>query len=94
MILKIIAFTFGYMLCGVGILELLKLHDRHSEWIDRWVEDSDELEESFVVIIFPAYLLMMLFWVMSKVIAFFTKAVRTVFTTIVYMIVALVKGDE
>lgn len=91
MILKIIAFAFGYLLCGVGTLELLKLHDRHSEWIDKWVEDSDELEESFVVTIFPAYLLMLLFWAIGKAIAFFTKAVRTIFTIIVYTIVALVK---
>ena len=94
MILKIIALVFGYMLCGVGTLELLKLHDRHSDWIDKWVEDSDELEEAFVVTIFPAYLLMILFWVIGKSIAFFTKAVRTVFTTIVYTIVALIKGDK
>ena len=94
MILKIIALTFGYMLCGIGTLELLKLHDRHSDWINRWVEDSDELEESFIVIIFPAFLLMMLFWVIGKAIAFFTKAVRTAFTTIVYTIIALVKGDK
>lgn len=94
MILKIIALVFGYLLCGVGTLELLKLHDRHSDWINRWVDSFDETDETFVVILFPALLLMMLLWAIGKAIAFFTKVVRTVFTTIVYTIIALVKGDK
>jgi ABC-type transport system involved in cytochrome bd biosynthesis fused ATPase/permease subunit len=94
MIFKIIGLIFGYLLCGVGTLELVKLHDRHSEWINRWVDDSDELDEVFVVVLFPVLLLMILLWAIGKAIAFFIKVVRTVFITIVYIIVALVKGEK
>lgn len=94
MILKIIALVFGYLLGGVGTLELVKLHDRHSEWINRWGDDSDELDEVMVVVLFPVLLLMILLWAIGKAIAFFIKVVRTVFTTIVYTIIALVKGDK
>ena len=94
MILKIIALVFGYLLGGVGTLELLKLHDRHSEWVNRWVDDSDELDEVFVVVLFPLLLPMILLWAIGKAIAFFIKAVRTVFTTLIYTIVALVKEKD
>lgn len=94
MILKIIALVFGYLLCGVGTLELVKLHDRHSDWINRWADDSDESEEVFVVVLFPVLLLMILLWTIEIAIAFFIKVVRTVFTTFVYTIIALVKGDK
>lgn len=94
MILKIIALVFGYLLCGVGTLELVKLHDRHSDWINRWADDSDESEEVFVVVLFPVLLLMILLWMIEIAIAFFIKVVRTVFTTFVYTIIALVKGDK
>ena len=94
MIIKIIAFVFGYLLCGVGTLELVKLHDRHSDWINRWFDDFDELDDVFVVVMFPAWLLMILLWAIGKASALFIKVVRTVFTTIVYIIIALVKGDK
>lgn len=94
MILKIIGLIFGYLLCGVGTLELVKLHDRKVDWINRWVDDSDELDEVFVVVLFPVLLLMMLLWAIGKAIALFIKAVRTVFTTIVYTIVALIRGKN
>lgn len=71
MILKIIALVFGYLLCGVGTLELVKLHDRKVDWINRWVDDSDELDEVFVVVLFPVLLSMMLLWAIGKAIALY-----------------------
>ena len=94
MILKVIAFIFAYLLCGTGTLELIRLHDRHSNWLDRWADDADETDEVMVIVLFPLMLLFMLLWVLGKIIALFTKAIRTVVTTVIYMTIALIKGDN
>ena len=94
MILKIIAFVFGYLLCGVGVLELVRLHDRHTDWIGKWIDDDDEIEQVMVVLLFPVALSFLILLVVGKIVFWFIKIVQTVFTTLIYTIVALVKGDK
>lgn len=94
MILRIIALVFGYLLCGVGVLELVRLHDRHTDWIDKWMDDDDEIEQVMVVLLFPVALLFLIFWVVRKIVFWFIKIVQTVFTTLIYTIVALIRGEN
>lgn len=94
MILKIIALVFGYLLCGVGVLELVRLHDRHTDWIDKWMDDDDEIEQVMVVLLFPVALLFLILFVIRKIVFWFIKTVQTVFTTLIYTIVALVKEKD
>lgn len=85
MVLKIIALVFGYLLCGVGVLELVKLHDRKVDWEHEWLYGSDDVEDMFVVILFPIMLIPLILMAVIK-------GIQIVFTTIVYTIVALIRG--
>ena len=87
MILKIIALVFVYLLCGVGVLELVRLHDRKVDWEHEWLFGSDDVEQMFIVVMFPIVLIPLIFMAVIK-------GIQIVFTTIVYTIVALVKRDE
>ena len=94
MILRILALVFGYLLCGVGVLELVRFHDRHTDWIGKWMDEDDEIEQVMVVLLFPVALLFLFLWVVRKIVFWFIKTVQTVFTTLIYTIVALVKGKD
>lgn len=87
MIFKIIAFVFGYLLCGVGVLELVKLHDRKVDWEHEWLLDPDDIDQMFVVVLFPIVLIPLILIVVIK-------GIQIAFTTIVYTIVALVKEEK
>ena len=94
MILKIIGAIFGYMLCGVGVLEIIRLHDRHSDFIHQWMIDDDELEQVIVVGLFPIFLVMLIPWLICKFVFVFIKVVQMIFTTLTYIIVALMSGKD
>ena len=51
--LKIIGAIFGYLLCGVGVLELIRLHDRHTDYMHQWLMFDDEFEQVITVVLFP-----------------------------------------
>lgn len=95
MILKIIGGIFGYLLCGVGVLELIRLHDRHTDYIDQWLEYDDESEQVIVVVLFP-YFLVCLFipWLIGKFVFAFIRVVQMIFTTLTCIVVALIKGKD
>lgn len=95
MILKIIGAVFGYLLCGVVVLELVRLHDRHTtSFIDQWLDD-DELEEVLVVILWPFVLVCFLIpWLIGKLVFAFIRVVRTIFTTLTYLVIALINGRD
>ena len=93
MILKIIGAVFGYLLCGVGVLELIRLHDRHTNYIDQWLEYDDESEQVIAVVLFPIILVYIIPWLIGKFVFVFIKVVQMIFTTLAYMIVALIKRE-
>ena len=92
--LKIIGIVFGYLLCGVGILELIRLHDRHTDFINQWLSFDDEFEQVIVVVLFPFVLVQLIPWLISKCIFAFIRVVQITFTTLTYTIVALMKGKD
>ena len=94
MILKIIGAVFGYLLCGVGVLELIRLHDRHTNYIDQWLEYDDESEQVIAVVLFPIILVYIIPWLIGKFVFVFIKVVQMIFTTLTYMIVALIKEKD
>ena len=94
MILKIIGVVFGYLLCGVGVLELVRLHDRHTDWINQWLASDDELEQVIVVVLYPFFLVILIPWLIGKFVFVFIKAVQMLFTTLAYLIVVLIKGKD
>lgn len=95
MILKIIGVVFGYLLCGVGVLELIRLHDRHTGWLDQWLSCDDEHDQVIVVILWPFFLVCLLIpWLISKFVFVFIRVVQMIFTTLTYMVVALITGKD
>jgi len=94
MILKIIGAVFGYLLCGVGVLELIRLHDRHTDYVHQFMDLDDEIEQVIVVVLFPVFLLCLIAGVIGKFVFVFIKAVQMIFTTLAYLIVALIKGKD
>ena len=94
MVLKIIGAIFGYLLCGVGVLELIRLHDRHTNYIDQWLEYDDESEQVIAVVLFPIILVYIIPWLIGKFVFVFIKVVQMIFTTLAYMIVALIKEKD
>ncbi len=94
MTIKIIGAVFGYLLCGVGVLELIRLHDRHTDYMHQWLEFDDEFEQVIVVVLFPVVLVYLIPWLIGKFVFAFIRVVQMVFTTLTYMIVALIKGKD
>ena len=92
--LKIIGAIFGYLLCGVGVLELIRLHDRHTDYMHQWLMFDDEFEQVITVVLFPVCLLYLIPWLIGKFVFVFIKVVHMIFTTLAYMIVALIKGKD
>lgn len=94
MIFKITGAVFGYLLCGVGVLELLRLHDRHTDYIHQWLLFGDEDEQVIVVVLFPFFLVWLIPWLIGKCIFAFIRVVQIIFTTLTYIVVALIKGKD
>lgn len=95
MILKIIGAVFGYLLCGVGVLEIIRLHDRHTDYIDQLLGYDDEIEQVIVVVLYPFFLVgFFIPWLIGKFVFVFIRVVQMIFTTLTYMVVALIKGKD
>lgn len=92
--LKIIGAVFVYLLCGVGVLELIRLHDRHTNYMSQWLDFDDEFEQVIVVVLFPGALACLIPWLIGKFVFVFIRVVQMIFTTLAYTIVALIKGVE
>lgn len=92
--LKTIGIVFGYLLCGVGVLELIRLHDRHTDFINQWLNFDDELEQVIVVVLFPFILVQLIPWLIGKCIFAFIRVVQITFTALTYIVVALMKGKD
>lgn len=96
-ILKIIGAVFVYLLCGVGVLELFRLHDRHTDYMHQWISEDDstyEAEQIFVVVFYPIFSVFFIPWLIGKFILAFIRVVRIIFTTLAYTIVTLIKVKD
>lgn len=95
MILKIIGIVLGYLLCGTGVLELIRLHDRHTGYLNQWLDHDDETEQVIVVVLYPYFLVCLLIpWLIGKFIFAFIRVIQMIFTTLTYVVVALIKGKD
>lgn len=92
MALKIIFFIILYLLLGVGALEIMLWHDRHSDDFDAWVDD--ETMQVFIVVFMPFLWVWIILWLTFRGLKKFIKAVRSFFVALVYMIIALTKGRK
>lgn len=96
MILKSVLFVFLYLLCGIGTLELILFHDRKcDDSFDQWgIGDCDDIEQVIIVILFPLFLALIIFWAIGKGLALIIKGIRILITTVIYSIVAIIKEDK
>lgn len=92
MILKVILGIFLYLLIGVGVLEIVKWHDRNVDWVDTWI--MFEEFEVLCVVFWILPLMLIVFWLLYLGLYQFIRITRIFFTTIVYTVIALVKGDK
>ena len=90
----IIGAVFVYLLCGVGVLELVRLHDRHTDYKHQLLIFNDECEQVIVVTIYPLFLVCLILLLIGKFVFVFTRVVQIIFTTLTYIVVALIKGRK
>lgn len=89
--IKVLIFIIMYLLCGIGTLELILFHDRKVDGLfDKWEGDLDTTDQTIVVILFPMFIVLILFWAIGLII----KGLRVFITTIVYSLVALIRGNK
>lgn len=97
MIIKIILIIFAYLLIGIAVLEGVLWRDRRKSYIDRWVDDDEDAEMCIVVIFWPIAIPLLLAYILYILLKHLIKCVRIFFTTIVYLIVAIIdkeRGDK
>lgn len=95
MIFKAIFFIFAYLLIGIAVLEGVLWHDRKVGFVDSWLYDEkDDVEQSLVVILWPGVLPKLWIYLLCIGLKYLIKAVRIFFTTIVYLIAAIIDKDR
>lgn len=92
MFLRVFFIVLIYLLLGVGVLEIMLWHDRNCDWIHEWIDD--ESMQVLVVVFMPFYLLLVILWLLYIGILKFIKAVRVLFTTLIYTVISLIKGEN
>ena len=93
--IKVLIFIILYLLCGIGTLELISFHDRKVDRLfDKWADDLDTTEQTIVVILCPLFIVLILFWAVGKGLGLIIKGLRVFITTIVYSLVALIRGTN
>lgn len=97
MVFKIILGIFLYLLCGVGVLEIMQYHDRNVHWTDTWVDDNDMMK-ACVILFMPFALIFVVsyyfFYALGLGALAFRKGVVTVFATLIYFTKALITGRK
>ena len=85
---------FLYLLIGVGVLSILLWHDRHvKDSFDTWISDIEEFQVLAVVFwIFP--LMWIILWAIYKAVQGFIRLIQVFFTTLVYTVGAIIKGNK
>ncbi len=98
MIIKVILIIFAYLLIGCAILEIILWHDRKVDFTDTWLSDpKDEVEQNLTVILWPFIIpelciriLAIVIELMFKETGILIKGIRVIFTTMVYVIAAII----
>lgn len=49
MIIKVILIIFVYLLIGIAVLEGVLWRDRKVSWYDRWMDATDEIDQTLTV---------------------------------------------
>ena len=88
MIIKVILIIFAYLLIGIAVLEIMLWHDRKVGFIDKWIDETSDWEQTFTVILWPIVLPMLWLYALNLGLKCLIKGVRIFFTTIVYLIAA------
>lgn len=86
MIFKVILLIFAYLLIGCATLEIMLWHDRKVGFIEKWIDETSDWEQVYVVIFWPVTSLILWMYALGYLI----KAVRIFFTATVYVIAALI----
>lgn len=87
MIFKVILIIFAYLLIGIAVLEIILWHDRKVDFVDGWICDpNDDVEQALTVLSWP--IVLPILWIYG--LRYLIKGVRIFFTTIVYLIAALI----
>lgn len=90
MIIKVILIIFAYLLIGIAVLECILWRDRREGFIERWVDTTDDVEQVLAVILWPAILPALGFYLLCIGLMHLIKGVRIFFTATVYLIAAII----
>lgn len=98
MIIKVMLIIFAYLLIGIAILEIILWHDRKVDLIDTWLSDpKDEVDQTLAAIFWPLIIPELCIRIpfivikfMFKLTGILIKGIRVIFTTLVYVIAALI----
>ena len=90
MIIKVILIIFVYLIIGIAVLEGILWRDRKVSFIDKWIDDDDDVEQSLVVVSWPVMIPILGIYILYLGLKYLIKGVRIFFTAIVYLIAAII----
>lgn len=92
-VIKVILIIFAYLLVGIAVLEGLSWYDRQHYDNYTWIED--EFDQVTVVTFWPFVLIPIILAILYKGLVHFIKGIRIFFTTVVYLLAAMIdKGKK
>lgn len=94
MIIKVILLIFVYLLIGIAVLEGVLWRDRKVSMFDRWMDATDEIDQTLTVMIWPVFIPILGLYILHIGLKHLIKGVRIFFTTIVYLIAAMIDKDR
>ncbi len=94
MIIKVILLIFAYLLIGIAVLEVVLWHDRKVGSYDNWIDEDDEIDQSLAVMMWPILIPTLSIYILHIGLKHLIKGVRIFFTTIVYLIAAMIDKDR
>lgn len=94
MIIKIILLVFIYLFIGVLVLEGLAWYDRKHPWEESWIEGHDDLDQAIAVLLWPLILILVTLGILFFGFVRFIKGIRVFYTTIIYLIIAIIDKDK
>lgn len=90
MIIKVMLVIFIYLLIGIAVLEIMLWRDRKVGFIDKWIDETSDYEQTSVVILWPIALPMVWIYLLFIGLKHLIKGVRIFFTATVYIIAAII----